>query len=305
MSLRIRLHQHREAFDDALVQLGRAPGSTLLTTLVLALALALPAILLVTTDNLERLTDGFDAPGTLNVFLHPEEPPDREAMEERLRELDGIKAVAYTPPDQALEEAADLLGLGDALADMPDNPLPGSFRVTVAPDRRAPERMSALAEDIDGWSGVDQVQYERQWVERFQAVVDFLRSLGGGIALILGGVVILVIGNTIRLAVAARRREIEVVKMIGGTDAFVRRPFLYAGLVQGLLAAVGAGLLVAMALAFLDAAVADLAARYGARLGLEGPGAAFYGNLLLAGGALGWLGSRVAVRRHLREIEPA
>ncbi|MFA9461401.1 permease-like cell division protein FtsX [Thiohalorhabdus methylotrophus] len=299
------LRQHREIFREAAANLARHPGSTLLTVLVLAAAMALPAALMLVTDNLERLTSRFDAPGTLNVFLASETDRPVADIESRLLGLDDVASVSYTPPDQALEEAARLLDLGDALGGLSENPLPGSFRVTVAAGRRGPDRLARLADSIGGWPGVDRVQYERQWVERFQASVGFLRSVGSVTALLLGGVVVLVIGNTIRLAVAARRREIEVIKMIGATDAFVRLPFLYTGLLQGALAALGACILVAVALGFLEGAIADLASQYGARFTLEGPGLRYLGALLLAGAGLGWLGSRLAVGRHLRDIEPA
>lgn len=302
--LRVPLRQHREILAEVIGRLVRQPGATLMTVLVLAAALALPAALLVVTDNLERLASRFEAPGTVSVFLDGGEA-DPQRLEDRLRRQEGVATVRYIAPEQALERASQLLGLGDALQGLADNPLPGSFEVTLAPAHRSPARMTAIAETVGGWGGVDQVQYDRRWVERFQAAVDFLRRTGGVTAVLLGAVVVLIIGNTIRLAVLNRRREIEVVKMIGGTDAFVRLPFLYTGLIQGLLGALGAGVLVAVAVAVLDSSVADLATHYGARFGLDGPGPGYIVGLLAVGGGLGWLGSRLAVGRHLRDIEPA
>jgi len=302
--LRVPLRQHREILAEVSGRLLRQPGATLLTVLVLAAALALPAALLLVTDNLERLAGRFEAPGKLSVFLHSD-PGDPETLEERLRDLSGVATVRFIGPEQALEEASSLLGLGDALQGLPDNPLPGSFEVTLSPNRRAPARMAAMAETIGGWDPVDNVQYDSRWVERFQAGVDFLRRTGGVTAVLLGAVVILVIGNTIRLAVLNRRREIEVIKMIGGTDAFVRLPFVYTGLIQGLAGALLAGILVAVAVAVLDTSVGQLAARYGTHFTLHGPGPDYLGGLLAVGGGLGWLGSRLAVGRHIRDIEPA
>ncbi len=298
------LRQHREIFGDVVRRLVRQPGATGLTVLVLAAALALPAALLVVTDNLERLAGRFKAPGTLGVFLAPDAEPDRENLARRLREQTGVESVTFVSPGQALEEASRLLELGDALEGLPGNPLPGSFRVTLGRGHRAPARMAALADAIGRWPGVDQVQYDRRWVERFQAGVAFLRRTGALAGVLLGAVVVLVIGNTIRLAVAARRREIEVVKMIGGTDAFVRLPFLYQGWLQGLAAALLAGGLVALAMGLLNGAVVDLAARYGARFSLAGPEPAYFAGLALIGSGLGWLGSRLAVGQHIRDIEP-
>ena len=302
--LRVPLRQHREILVEVLGRLARQPGATLMTVIVLAAALALPASLLLVTDNLERLAGRFEAPGKLAVFLESGEGAG-DALEDRLRQLQGVTNVRFVSPDRALAEAARLLELGDALQGLSGNPLPGSFEVTLGPSHRAPARMTAIAETIGGWSAVDQVQYDRRWVERFQAAVSFLRRTGGVTAVLLGAVVVLIIGNTIRLAVLNRRREIEVIKMIGGTDAFVRLPFVYTGLIQGLAGALLASGLVAVALAVLDASAADLAARYGTHLALHGPGPAYLAGLLAVGGGLGWLGSRVAVGRHLRDIEPA
>ena len=302
--LRVPLRQHREILAEVTGRLLRQPGATLMTVVVLAAALALLAALLLVTDNLERLAGRFEAPGKLSVFLTAEASgPD--GLEDRLRRLEGVANVRFVGPDQALTEASRLLELGDALQGLSDNPLPGSFEVTLAPAQRAPARMAALADTIGAWSAVDQVQYDRRWVERFQAAVSFLRRTGAVTAVLLGAVVVLIIGNTIRLAVLNRRREIEVIKMIGGTDAFVRLPFLYTGLIQGLAGALLAGVLVAVAVAVLDASAGELAARYGSHFALHGPGPAYLGGLLAVGGGLGWLGSRLAVGRHLRDIEPA
>ena len=298
------LRQHREILADVIQQLRGNPGNTALTVLVLAAALALPAALMVVTDNLERLADQFDAPGTLTAFLAPGGDHPRATLEQRLEGLSGVRDVTFIPPQKALAEASRLLELGDALEGLDRNPLPGSFEVTVGGQHRSPARMAALAETVGQWDGVDQVQYDRRWVERFQAGVGFLRRVGWVTGILLGGVVVLIIGNTIRLAVANRRREIELIKMIGGTDSFVRLPFLYNGLLQGLLAALVAGVLVAIAVGVLNEAVTDLAAQYGGQFTLRGPGPGYLAGLLAVGGALGWLGSRLAVGRHLREVEP-
>ncbi|MEF8793427.1 permease-like cell division protein FtsX [Thiohalorhabdus sp.] len=302
--LRVPLRQHREILGEVIGRLLRQPVATLMTVVVLAAALALPAALLLITDNLERLAERFEEPGKLSVFL-VHEGINPKALEDRLRGLDGVANVRYVGPEQALEEATSLLGLGEALEGLPDNPLPGSFEVTISPQQRAPARMAAVADTVSAWSAVDQVQYDRRWVERFQAVVGFLRQTGGVSAVLLGAVVVLIIGNTIRLAVLNRRREIEVIKMIGGTDAFVRLPFVYTGLIQGVAGALLAAVLVAGALAVLNISLADLIAHYDTRFRLRGPDGSYFAVLLLVGAGLGWLGSRLAVGRHLRDIEPA
>ncbi len=303
MRFLIPLRQHREVLAEVLARLAGSPAATAMTVLVLAAALALPAAFWVITDNLERLGQRLEAPGTMTLFLERDDPP-QEAVKSRLDRQRDVTGITYVSPEEALEEASRLLGLGESLEGLPENPLPGSFEITLAPDRRQPARMAALAETMEGWPGVTQVQYDRRWVERFQAAVGVLRQVGVVVGALVGAVVVLVIANTIRLAVAGRRREIEVIKMIGGTDAFVRLPFLYMGLIQGLLAALVATGLVAAGVTFLSSGVAELAAQYGAGFGLRDPGFDYLGVMLAIGGGLGWLGSRLVVGRHLRAVEP-
>lgn len=300
------LIQHREVVTDVLERMRGAPLNTGFTVLVLAIALSLPTTLLVVTDNLTRLVNSWQSPGNLSVYLETgAERALRDRLEQRLRNRSEIASVRYVAPDQALQQAAKMLDLGDALEGLPDNPIPGSFVVSAAPEHRGPAQMAALAEELGSWSGIDLVQYDRQWVERFQAGVAVLQRAAGLTAVLLAAAVVLIVGNTIRLAILSRRQEIEVIKLIGGTDAFVRLPFLYTGLIQGLAAAVVAALLVAGALAMLNDALAELAQLYGGSFWLSGPDSRHVGYLLAAGAGLGWLGSRVAVGRHLRDIEPA
>ena len=303
MIFRVPLHQHREILGEVLHRLAGTPLATLMTVLVLGAALALPATLLTLTDNLQRLAEGYAAPGTLNVFLEPSGQAPTN-LGSRLRDQDGVTEVSHVPPQAALEEASRLLALGDALEGLASNPLPGSYTVTLAPGQRSPARMAALAREWGEWDGVDQVRFDRQWVDRFRAAIGLLERAGHITAALLGAVVVLIIGNTIRLAVANRRREIEVVKMIGGTDAFVRLPFLYQGTIQGLLGASVAVILTVAAVAALDGAVVELATRYGADLRLRGPSASEAGILVGAGAVLGWLGARLAAGRHVRALEP-
>lgn len=299
------LIQHREVLADVLERMRGAPLTTGFTVLVLAIALSLPTTLLVVTDNLTSLVRSWQSPGNLTVYLEEDTPQaQRDRLEQRLRTTDGVARVRYVAPDEALEEAAQLLDLGNALEGLGDNPLPGSFVVSAATSHRAPSHMDALADEVGAWQGVEMVRYDRQWVERFQAGVAILERAAGLTAALLAAAVVLIVGNTIRLAILNRRREIEVIKLIGGTDAFVRLPFLYTGLIQGTAAALVAALLVTGALALLNDAVAELARLYGGGFQLEGPGLPHLGYLLAAGAGLGWLGSRVAVGRHLREIEP-
>ncbi len=297
--------QHLELLWDATVQLGRTPVATSMTVTVLAIALALPATLLLITRNLEHLIHQLEAPGTLTLFLDKGVAAEQRArIRQRLRRQEGVVRVSYTSPETALREASELLDLGDALEGLPMNPLPGSFEVVLAPGHRSPAQMEGLSETFSAWTGVDQVQYDRLWVARFQAGVTFLRRAGHIAAVLLGGVVALIIGNTIRLAVLNRRQELEVVRLIGATTHFVRLPFLYAGTVQGGLAGLLAGILVAVAMDSINASVGNLVSQYGGEFVLHGPEVQDLFWLLVSGSGLAWLSSRLTVGWHIREIDP-
>jgi cell division transport system permease protein len=164
--------------------------------------------------------------------------------------------------------------------------------------------LQALQRYFAAWPEVDLVQMDAQWVMRFNAILDVLRRLLLIAAAILGAGVIAVIGNTIRLEILNRRGEIEVIKIVGGSNGFVRRPFLYEGILYGLGGALLAWGIAASAVAVLAESVATLARSYGSRFSLAGPSAPDL-EILIAGGIfLGWLGAWLAATRHLRRIEP-
>jgi cell division transport system permease protein len=165
-------------------------------------------------------------------------------------------------------------------------------------------RVQGLTQELKQIDGVDIVQLDTEWVSRFNAILDVIRS---GVLLAAGlfalGVLV-IIGNTIRLDIENRRDEIEVTKLVGGSDAFVRRPFLYNGVWYGLAGGLTAGLIVAIMVAVISTPVQRIAGLYGSAFELEGVGAVGWLALLLGGAALGWLGSFIVATRELREIEP-
>ena len=176
--------------------------------------------------------------------------------------------------------------------------------VKPATAQRQPEALQRLVRELEGYPEVDIAQLDLDWVRRFQALLALARRGVVLLAVVLGLAVLLIIGNTSRLAILNRRDEIEIVKLIGGTDAFIRRPFLYSGLQQGVLGAVTAVLLVQTCLALLSQPIGDLANLYGSLFRLEGLDLTAMGWLAIIGGVLGWLGSRIAVSRHLGTVDP-
>ncbi|HEX5340560.1 MAG TPA: permease-like cell division protein FtsX [Gammaproteobacteria bacterium] len=300
-----RLH-HRQMLVAGFTRLYRKPVATGMTVAVIAISLALPASLLVLVQNVKQVSGSWQGAARISLFL--KQGLADQALQKAaaaVRGTDGVIAVQTISADQALSEFKARSGFGDALALLGDNPLPAVLVVQPDAAHSAPETADALGRKLAKLPDVDRVRLDVQWLRRLQAILDILRRAVLVIGCLLGLAVILIVGNTIRLDIEARRTEIEVSKLIGATDRFIRRPFLYYGAGYGFTGGVLAWLLVTVSLALVGGPVTRLAGLYGSHFSLTGAG--FGGALmLLAGGALlGWLGAWLAVARHLRDIEPS
>jgi cell division transport system permease protein len=221
-----------------------------------------------------------------------------------LRARSGVASVRFISSDDALASFREQSGFGEALDALGRNPLPHALDVRPDAGATSPEQMEALRAYLAAWPEVELVQMDSEWVQRLNALLQLLRGVVTGASVLLGVGVLAIIGNTVRLEIYNRRAEIEVTKLVGGSNAFVRRPFLYTGLLYGLAGAVLAVLLVALGLALLNAPVARLADSYGSDFRLLTPAPRDVGLLLAAGSLLGIIGAGLAAARHLARIEP-
>lgn len=304
MSLSSWLNRHAQNAVGALGTLSRNPVATALTVTVIGIALALPAALGVLVQSGRALAGGWADVRDFSVYLAPGVALDRaEALARELRVKPGVESVRVISADLAVTELSKDPGFAGALAALESNPLPHTLvvRPLASMDGAALETLGA---EVQKSNGVDLVKLDLEWAKRLGAVLDFLRRLG----LITGGLliaaVVIVVGNTIRLDIQNRSAEIEVAKLLGATDAFVRRPFLYLGLWYGLLGGVVAMLILLIGLWALGGPITRLAGLYGSSFELGG---ATGSSLLavLAGGVLaGWGGAWTAVARHLAAIQP-
>ena len=220
-------------------------------------------------------------------------------------ESDGrVISVQLVERDQALADFRASSGLDEALDFLEENPLPHTLLITPEDSARSAEGVQALVTFVENMNGIDQVQVDLGWLQRLNAMTDILARAVWALALLLGAAVILVIGNTVRLAIENRRDEILVAKLVGGTDAFVRRPFLYTGAWFGLGGGLVAWLLIQVSLWWLSGPIERLAGLYRSEFTLQGPGFDGALALIIVAMLLGWLGAWVAVRRHLDDIEP-
>ncbi len=301
--MRRYLGLHRDNLVDALRRLRKQPFATLLTVLVIAIALALPAGLRVLVSNLGSLSGGWQSAADFTVYFKLEVPTDRaRALAREIAARPDVGSVQFVDRTSALEDFRAHSGFGSALDALEGNPLPDAL--VVRPASGAAGDVEGVAAAIRKLPETDLVQLDTQWVARLRAMLELAKRIVDLATLLLALAVAIVIGNTIRLEIQNRSAEIEVTKLVGATDAFIRRPFLYLGLCYGLAGAVVAYLLILATLAILGPPVANLAALYDSRFALSGLSLRETTVLLGGGALLGWLGAGLATARHLRAVEP-
>jgi cell division transport system permease protein len=297
--------RHLQALFGALGRLMRAPLATMLTLIVIGVALALPAGLGLLVNNLRQATGDLGNALDFTVHFKLETPITRvEQIAKNARERAGIESVTVKTDAQALEEFKQASGFGDALSALADNPLPHHLIVRPEKSASGPTEVENLRRYFTAFPEVELVQLDLDWVRKLHSLLDLLKRFFWVVVSVLGLGVLAVIGNTIRLEIQHRRPEIEVTKLVGGSNAFVRRPFLYTGLFYGLGGALLAALILTGGMVYLGQAVGDLSAQYGGQFSMSGLGARGLGLLVAVGAGLGWLGALISTGRHLRQIEP-
>lgn len=293
------LYLHSHAIGIAVRRLVRQPVGTLLSALVVGIALSLPAAGHLLLDNIASLARGVSGSPEISIFLAGDaERADIAAMDKQLSSDDDIASYVFVSRDDAMRQL-ERSGLGDVLGGLADNPLPDAFVVT--PAAADPELYQSLLARFGEWNKVEHVQLDSAWVERLHALLQLGKSAVLLLALLLGLALIIVTFNTIRLQILTQRHEIDVSRLLGATDPFIRRPFYWFGSLQGLLGGVVALITVWLAVHALAGPVEGLAATYGAVFALTGPGLRDSLALLAFAALLGWCGSEISVRRHLRE----
>lgn len=289
------LRQHRQAFARALGRIG------VLNALVIGVALALPTGGYALLESLRALSGRLTLEPQISVFLPIEaKRADADALAAALRRDARVVRLRFVPREQALKELSSVQGVPELAAALGRNPLPDAF-VVVARQ----ESIEPLAADLARLPNVAHVQADALWARRLAALERLARASVWILAALLGAALVAVTFNTIRLQILTQRDEIEVSKLIGATDAFIRRPFYYSGLIQGAVGGVLALGLVAASLALLNRQVRPLAESYGSafRFSFFGPNDA--AAVVLFAALLGWLGAYLSVSRHLRAIEPS
>lgn len=294
------ISQHLAALYGAFRRLVAAPLSTILSLLVIGTALALPSAGWVVLDNSSTIAGNASGVQQISLFMTLDaDKKDVAEIKSRLRDA-ALGAWRFVAKDEALQHLKSSEGMAEIIESLPKNPLPDAF--VVEPANTEPESLEGLAKTFSAWPKVAHVQLDSAWVKRFNAFLQIGKLSVVMLAGLFAGALVVVTFNTIRLQILAHAAEIEVAKLIGATDAFVRRPFQYFGALQGAFGGLFAALLVSMAGLLLEAPVSELVALYGGGVALRGLSLASIAVLMSIGAGLGWLGAQLSVAIHLRRI---
>lgn len=296
------LQQHLRVFLLTLRRLLATPLSSLLNILVIGIALSLPAGMVVLLQNVQGLTEQAVATPQISVFLSMDASQDDVArIGRKLKQHPDISRAGFVPRDQALEQLKQTTGLADVIGGMSQNPLPDAY--LIYPKKSEAQALETLRDELQQWPKIEHVQLDSAWAYKLEALLKFGRLAVLLLAALLSLALVAVTFNTIRLQILTQRDEIEVSALIGATRAFIRRPFLYFGLLQGLLGGAAAWLIVTLSLLLLNSSMADLAQLYGGSYALRPISASDSLTLLLFSAYLGWLGAWLSVSQHLGQIE--
>lgn len=298
------LSQHVDCLVASGLQLLRTPLASLMTIAVLGIALALPASLYLLLENVQQVSRDWNSTAQISLFLKPKISDEAvKNLADSLYQRREIKSLRVIHRDEALNEYKMLSGFSEALKVMEENPLP-TVLVIQPLDEISPDANQALYDSLRKLPEVETAQFDMRWLHRLYAMMEIAKRGILVLSALFALGVLLIIGNTIRLTIYNRREEIEVVKLLGATDVFIRRPFLYSGFWYGILGGMTAWLVVNLSFWWLQAPVRQLAALYHSQFELITLNIVAGLVLLIGGAFLGVIGAGLAVGRHLKEIQP-
>lgn len=297
------LYQHFQVQQFTLRRLRATPIASLLSILVIGIALSLPTGAYLLLQNVQQLSRQLVGTPQLSMFLGMNASQDDiAALGKRLQQHSGITRAEFVSREQALKQLQTSTGLADVVGGLAQNPLPHAY--IVYPKSSEAKALEALREELRGWPRVDFVQLDSEWARKLDALLRFGRLAVLILAALLSFALVAITFNTIRLQILTQREEIEVSKLIGASNSFIRRPFLYFGFAQGLLGGATAWLVITISLALLNYTLADLTQLYASSFRLQHLSLGDSITLLGFSAYLGWLGALLSVSQHLWQIEP-
>ncbi|NOT68408.1 MAG: ABC transporter permease [Methylophilaceae bacterium] len=292
------LNQHSRALLLILERMRRNWPSTLMMACVMGVTLCLPGILYVVVDSLDRLAGNIQGEPQISLFLKLElEPKTISEIKRRLTQHPEIKNYQFVSKEKAWQQLKHDKNGADMLASLEQNPLPDAF--LLQPKAQTPEKVEKLQKELQQWPGVELALVDASWIKRLHAVLELGNKAIMVLAALLSFALVAIIGNTIRLQILTQLEEIEVSRLIGATNAFIRRPFLYAGVFYGLWGGLVAWLILVSIISLFNYSVADIAELYSSQFRLNLPSWRIGLVLIVSAISLGWLGSYIAVQRSL------
>ena len=304
--LRAWLLSHAQSFVYSLGQYYRNLLSSILTTAVIGISLALPGGFYLLLENAQQVTAGWGGSIQITAFLKPEiDAAAAKELAAHLLENQNIEAVKLIDREQALAEYKELSGFSEVIDLLDENPLPTTIIVLPKIDALSGDRDQRIIEYLHSQPEIEVAQYDQQWVKRLYGIIEIIKRFVIIFSAFIGFGVLLIVGNTIRMAIYHHRDEIEISKLFGATNHFIQRPFLYTGFWYGLSGGVASWLLLSLALQFLKQPVSRLAELYASQFSLANLSTTETLIMLTCGIFLGIFGSWISVQRHLKTIEPA
>jgi len=299
------LSLHRHSLFSSLGKLIKTPFSSLLTILVIAIALMLPTTLHLLISNGKQISERLDATNQVSLFLKQSISNEQgKEIAEKLQQDPQIIDLVLITKEEALKEFQTYSGFRDAIETLAFNPLPVVIRLTPAPELNSAEQLQPLLDKLQELPETDFSQIDMQWVQRLQAIVQIAERGTLLLALLLGLAVLLIIGNTIRLELQNRRDEIIITKLVGAKDSFIRRPFLYSGFWYGLLSGFTAWLITAGIILLLEQPTRRLSILYASDFKLQFLGSSESLILLCFSAILGICGAWLVSAHHLKKMQP-
>jgi cell division transport system permease protein len=297
------LAQHAGLLRTVFCRMFASPLAGFLNILVIGIALSLPAGMYALLQNIQGLIAQLSGTPQISLFLEMDaKADDVDMLRKRLAQHPAIAGVEFVGKAQALEQLKQSSGLSDVIGGLEKNPLPDTLIVSAK--RGDAQSLEGLRRELASLPGVEQAQLDSAWAYRLDALLKFGRLAVLILAGLLSLALIAITFNTIRLQILTQRDEIEVARLIGATNGFIRRPFLYFGAIQGLLGGLMAWLIITISLLLLNRELGGLTQLYGSQFTLRSLPAADSLSLLLFSMYLGWLGAWLSVARHLSQIEP-
>ena len=297
------LIHHFQVIQFTLRRLRATPVSSLLNILVIGVALSLPTGGYVLLQNVQSLSDKLVGAPQISIFLNMNATQtDISQLNKQLSQHAAVSHVEFVSREDALQQLKLSTGLADVTGGLTQNPLPHAF--ILSPKNKDIESLEALRDELKTWPKIEHVQLDSAWVRKLEALLKFARLSVLILAGLLSFALVAITFNTIRLQILTQREEIEVSKLIGATNSFIRRPFMYFGLIQGLLGGGTAWLIVTVSLSLLNVSMADLTHLYASNFLLHHLSMEDSITLLVFSAYLGWLGALLSVSQHLWQIEP-